>query len=249
MVSDVNITSVIREEQRTESTEVALAQDLDDFLNLLTVQLQNQDPLDPTDTDKLTDQITQFSQVEQQINTNSKLDDLLALELAGVSSIGLDYVGLDVSYLSSELAFDGETPVDITYALGDSAERATINILDESGNVVFTDDAPKSVGQNEYRWTGATTQGDDLLAEEGTYTIEINAFDADNNVIDSSTVVTGNVRGIENQNGTVFLLVGERAVPIANVLSASEPETITVDPVVSEIVDEAQDVAEENNDA
>ena len=222
MVSDVNINTVIREEQRTQNSTNALAQDFDDFLNLLTTQLQNQDPLNPTDTDKLTDQITQFSQVEQQINTNQKLDDLLALQLASLSSIGLGYVGLDVSYLSADLNFDGETPVTVTYALGEEAATTKINIFNEAGDLVYSQDGPRSAGQNQFTWTGNTSSGQ--TADDGTYTVSVDAFDVEGNVIDTSTVVTGRVRGIENQNGTIFLLVGERAVAIANVINASLPE-------------------------
>lgn len=223
MVSDVTTTSVIREAQRTQTSETALAQDLDDFLNLLTTQLQNQDPLNPTDTDRLTDQITQFSQVEQQINTNQKLDDLLALQLSGIASTALGYVGLDVSYISADLNFDGQTPVKITYALGEEAVSTKVNIFNESGELVLSEDGPRSSGQNEFLWTGATEDGFGQIAESGTYTVRIDALDREGNAIDTSTVVTGNVRGIENQNGIIFLLVGDRAVSIGNVINASQP--------------------------
>ena len=49
----------------------------DDFLQLMVAQLQNQDPLNPTDSTEYMSQIAQFSSVEQGINTNSKLDQLL----------------------------------------------------------------------------------------------------------------------------------------------------------------------------
>jgi flagellar basal-body rod modification protein FlgD len=52
--------------------------DYDDFLQLMVAQLQNQDPLNPTDSTEYMSQIAQFSSVEQGINTNSKLDQLLA---------------------------------------------------------------------------------------------------------------------------------------------------------------------------
>ncbi|MGO4684482.1 flagellar hook assembly protein FlgD [Hyphomicrobium sp. 2TAF46] len=48
-----------------------------DFLKLMIAQMQNQDPLNPTDSTQYMSQIAQFSSVEQSINTNSKLDQLL----------------------------------------------------------------------------------------------------------------------------------------------------------------------------
>jgi flagellar basal-body rod modification protein FlgD len=48
-----------------------------DFLKLMVAQLRNQDPLNPTDSTQYMSQIAQFSNVEQAINMNSKLDQLL----------------------------------------------------------------------------------------------------------------------------------------------------------------------------
>lgn len=44
-----------------------LAGNLNQFLTLLVTQLQNQDPLDPMDTNAFTQQLVQFASVEQQI--------------------------------------------------------------------------------------------------------------------------------------------------------------------------------------
>lgn len=226
MVSDVTLSGVAQDSAQTTQQGLTLAQDFDDFLNLLTVQLQNQDPLNPTDTDKLTDQITQFSQVEQQINTNQKLDDLLALQLASLSSIGLGYVGLDVSYLSAEFSFDGETPIDINYSLADQAVQSTVSIYNEDGDLVYSETGGTSPGSHSFSWDGSI-DGSSELSEEGTYSVSIDAVDIDGNVIDTRSVVTGRVRGIENQNGVIYLLVGDRAVAISNVINAYRPDEET----------------------
>lgn len=225
MVSDVTTTQLIQDASDTGRQRITFAEDFTQFLNLLTLQLQNQDPLNPTDTDKLTDQITQFSQVEQQINTNQKLDDLLSLQLASLSSVGLGYVGLNASYLSADMAFDGETPITITYNLGEVAADSTINIYDETGELVYSERGETSIGQKKFVWDGRLDADGTEFAGEGTYTVSVDNVDPDGQTSRSQTVVTGIVRGIENQNGVVFLLIGERAVPISNVINASVPDT------------------------
>lgn len=224
MVSDVTTTGLIQSASATQSQGIQLSQDLDDFLNLLTVQLQNQDPLNPTDTDKLTDQITQFSQVEQQINTNQKLDDMLALQLSSLYSVGLGFVGLDASYVGAEFNFDGNTPVDVTFALSDAAKGNKINIYNEAGDLVDTIDGPTEAGRHTVTWDGVVGQGDGTLADSGTYTVSVDAFDFNDEPLQTTTVVTGRVRGIESQNGVIYLLVGDRAVSISNIISAAQPE-------------------------
>ena len=221
MVSDVTLTSAVANQQQTIQAEAEFSEDYLEFLNLLTVQLQNQDPLDPLDTNQMTDQLVQFSQVEQQINGNQKLDDLVALELGNGFSNAQNYVGLEVSYVSAELPFDGTNPTTITYALDGEAAISKINILDESGNVIYSEDALKSLGAHEFTWGGQLTNGG--TAAPGTYSVSVEAQDLEGTPVGSTTVVRGTVRGVESQNGQIFLLVGERAVAVSSVLNTNNP--------------------------
>ena len=83
MTSDISQTQAVTAADvanlgnNTNAASASLASDFDNFLVLLTTQLQNQDPLNPTDSTEFTNQLVQFSQVEQGINTNQKLDALL----------------------------------------------------------------------------------------------------------------------------------------------------------------------------
>ncbi|MCB1530679.1 MAG: flagellar hook capping family protein [Rhodospirillales bacterium] len=222
MVSDVTLSGTAQKAQNTLQQSVKLAEDFDQFLTLLTTQLQHQDPLDPMDSTEFTNQIVQFSQVEQSINTNQKLDNLVSLQLASISSVALGYVGMDVSYISAEISYDGATPVTIDYALSDPAVDAKINIRDEAGELVYSSTVPKDVGANKFTWNGLDTNGNPV--QEGTYSVTIDAIDTNDDPIATSTVVSGRVRGIESQNGVIFVLIGERAVPISSIINATLPE-------------------------
>ena len=67
------------------------------FLQLLVAQLKNQDPTNPADPTTFVSQLASFSSVEQQVNTNSKLDALLAENALsqGVSVIGTTVTSAD----------------------------------------------------------------------------------------------------------------------------------------------------------
>lgn len=226
MVSDVTIGSALNQQASTQNATAGLADDFSQFLTLLTIQLQNQDPLSPIETNEFTNQLVAFTGVEQQINTNDRLDSLVALQLNEAFGGALEYVGLDVSYVSSEVNFDGETPADIRYALNDQAVSSTLRVLDEDGIVVFEGPAASSPGQHDFTWDGSLSGGG--IAEPGTYRIQIDALDIDENGIGSTIVVNGNVSGVESQGGQIFAIVGERAVALGNILSASQPATVTV---------------------
>src|SRR5690242_11704672 len=73
-----------------------IAGNFNTFLQLLTTQLQNQNPLDPLDTNQFTQQLVQFAQVEQQINMNTSLGTLISLQKASETSAALGFLGASV---------------------------------------------------------------------------------------------------------------------------------------------------------
>ena len=221
MVSDVTFTQQAANADRTARQTVTLAEDFSQFLQLLTTQLQNQDPLSPLDSNEFTNQLVQFSQVEQQINSNTKLDNLVALQLNNSITSALNYIGKDVSYISAEIAHEQGVPSNIRYSLDGPAVISQINIFNEEGNLVFSTDAQRGAGVHDFEWNGRDFLNNELPS--GTYSVSIDSLDAEENVVNTTTVVTSRVRGVEQQNGVVFALVGDRAVPITDILNAVQP--------------------------
>jgi len=223
MTSDVSLSGTVYSATRTDQQKASFGEDFDQFLTLLTTQLQNQDPLNPMDSTEFTNQIVQFSQVEQSINTNQKLDDLVSLQLSNAAGNALGYVGMDVRYIASEFNVEASgEPVEITYALGESAIDAKIRFYDETGVEVYAADTTRAIGQNTFVWDGIGKDGNPV--PPGTYSVRVDALNQNEDAIDTSTVVKGRVRGIETQDGRIFLLVGDRAVSVASVLNASLPD-------------------------
>ncbi|PZO80553.1 MAG: hypothetical protein DI626_11255 [Micavibrio aeruginosavorus] len=214
----VTTSGVANNAAKTGQSTVKLAEDFQQFLTLLTTQLQNQDPLSPMDSTEFTNQLVQFSQVEQQINMNQKMDNLVSLQLASISSVALGYVGMDISYVSAEMNYEGK-PIDINYALSEEAVTAKVNVYDQNDNLVYSADVPKNAGTNQVTWNGTKTNGEALPA--GTYSVKIDAVNKAGTAIENSTVVTGRVRGIETQNGIVYVLVGERAIALSSIVNAN----------------------------
>ncbi|MEO0962032.1 MAG: flagellar hook capping FlgD N-terminal domain-containing protein, partial [Pseudomonadota bacterium] len=78
------------------SASSKLNTDFDTFLTLLTTQLKNQDPLEPLDSSEFTNQLVQFSSVEQNIATNQNLEQLLNLTFANFATDAVGYIGKEV---------------------------------------------------------------------------------------------------------------------------------------------------------
>src|SRR5262252_6561989 len=71
------------------------------FLTLLTTQLKNQDPTAPMDSNQFTQQLVEFSAVEQQINTNKNLQSLISLQTSAETINALPMVGKTIQYNES----------------------------------------------------------------------------------------------------------------------------------------------------
>lgn len=225
MVADVSLQSAIDSQSQTAQAQSSLAQNFTEFLTLLTTQLQNQDPMNPQDSTEFTNQLVAFTGVEQQINGNQKLDSLVALGLSQSSSSAQSYVGQTINYVSSEFYFDGQ-PETLRYSLPQAANSATMRIYNEDGGLVYEQVVPKSAGAHDVTWNGQLNGGG--IARDGTYEIVIDALDEAGDPVNATTVVSGEVKGVESQNGTIFLLVGERAVALSNVLNSEKTSEGTI---------------------
>lgn len=197
----------------------SLAETFDTFLTLLTTQLQYQDPLDPMDTNEFTSQLVEFTNVEQALRTNDKLDDLIALQTDMQLNDAVGYidkkVGADGIILMLQ---DGEST--ITYDLGANAAEANILIIDEEGNTVRTIEADTEVGHHEVVWDGLDDDGEPL--DDGLYGFLVTAIDANKKPVPLVQGTIGKVTGVKLVDGVVTLEVGELEIALNDVLSITQ---------------------------
>lgn len=161
--------------QKTIDSRNSVASTYDNFLKLLTTQLKNQDPLDPTDSTEFTNQLVQFSQVEQQINLNAKFDKLLTSNQAAQMLQASNYIGKNVEAEGATLTV--EAPASITYWMTKDASTVTAVLKDANGNIVRTLSPDGKSGNHTIAWDGRKDDGS--LLPVGTYDLVMSAVDAD----------------------------------------------------------------------
>ncbi|WP_416897906.1 MAG: flagellar hook assembly protein FlgD [Minwuia sp.] len=195
-----------------------LSEDFDTFLTLLTSQLKNQDPLEPLKSEQFTQQLVQFSQVEQQIATNDQLESLVSLSLAAQHGALVDYIGKTVEGESNRARLtDGEAGW--TFDVDGNPERVSILILDENNRAVRSDVVNGQAGLNRYNWDGLGDNGNELA--DGVYRISISAADRDGGSIPVSVRASGTVDGVEVVGGVAQLSVNGAVLPLSSVTSVS----------------------------
>lgn len=200
----------------TSSSLSALSSNYELFLSILTTQIKNQDPLDPMDSSKYTEQLVQYSSVEQQIKTNDQLGDLLSVMAATTASSYVNYLGTNVvaSGATTQLK-DGEATW--TYD-SPSSGKARVEIRNSLGAVVYAGDVDLAEGRDTFTWDGRTTAGS--LAEEGNYSIAIGRYDSNNQpTVPVATEVEGTVEGIEFTASGAILLINGTRIPAGSVIS------------------------------
>lgn len=200
----------------------SLNETFDMFLSLLTTQLKNQDPLDPMDNTEFVNQLTQFTQTEQALNTNKKLDELIALQSGNQLSSALGYVGSTIRADSIALNLD-EDGADIVYGLTANSETTTIKIIDESGRTVRTLTGAKTAGQHEIHWDGKDDDGNNM--PDGIYGFAVVAQDADENPIQTAQGIEDVVDGIQMNNDEIILTLGEVEIPLSSIQSVQKSST------------------------
>ena len=203
-----------------EASRNKLGETYDNFLTLLTTQLKYQDPLSPTDSAEFTNQLVQFSQVEQQIGQNEKLEKLLSMQTNNQTQASLGFIGMDVEATTREFTL-GSDPVKMSYTMPSGATAAKVQIKDGKGNTVQTLDGSRIAGRHEFTWDGKKADG--TKAAAGDYAVTVVAPDAGEKYLTVPTTVFGRVSGIESGNGNTSLLMGNVPVQMENVLSAHEP--------------------------
>lgn len=145
----------------------AITSDFDTFLKMLTTQLENQDPLNPMDSNEFAVQIATFSGVEQQVLTNDLLQELQGqFALLGMSQLSA-WVGQEAR-TTADVWYDGSA-ITIVPDAAETADNLVLVVRDSDGNVVSREEVP--VDSTEYSWLGADASGDPL--EEGRYSLSI----------------------------------------------------------------------------
>jgi flagellar basal-body rod modification protein FlgD len=192
-------------------------QNFDTFLTLLTTQLKNQDPLSPMDTNQFTQQLVAFSQVEQQIKTNSQLTTMIQGQAASQAVAALPMVGRAIEYSGNQVALQNGQAA-FSYTLPTTAAAATVAVKDAGGNTVFSQTVDPSAGKHSLVWNGQTNGGGQM-PDGGIYTIQVQAVDAKNAAIAATTTATGTVTGVSVANNAATFDVTGVPVPMSNLLT------------------------------
>ncbi|MFN3657233.1 MAG: flagellar hook assembly protein FlgD [Pseudolabrys sp.] len=177
----------------TGVNNTTIASNFQSFLQLLTTQLKNQNPLDPLDTNQFTQQLVQFAQVEQQMKSNDQLATLVAMNKTAEATTALAYVGATVVVDGSTAKLDSNGATwnfNVT-----KPATATVTIKDAAGQTAYSATFGVTPGDQKFTWDGRGNDGSVWPA--GNYTITATALDASKQSVAVSTEVQAVVDSVD----------------------------------------------------
>ncbi|CCD93552.1 putative flagellar basal-body rod modification protein FlgD [Bradyrhizobium sp. ORS 375] len=175
------------------------------FLTLLTTQLQNQNPLDPLDTNQFTQQLVQFAGVEQQLKTNDQLMSLISMQQATQATQALAFVGKTAVVAGSTATLSNSTAGWNVNIPTDCVMTATIT--NSTGQTVFSGTYNATAGENvPYVWNGDGNDGTHW--PDGKYTLTVTGKDASGKTVALSTQVQGTVSSVDLTQQPPLLTIG-----------------------------------------
>ena len=170
-----------------------------EFLNLLVNQLQNQDPLNPMDSQQFAAQLAQFSSLEQLININKKLDG----GAAGGGDVGqmAAFLGQEVQFGDGTATVAGGKGPNVLLDMPAGAQSARLDLVGADGKIAGSVNVAGQDGRTVVSLDGAEVP-------DGTYSIQAKAVNAEGRFVDLDAKVTGTVDGFVLQPEPALIVNG-----------------------------------------
>jgi flagellar basal-body rod modification protein FlgD len=192
----------------------------DDFLQLLVTQLQNQDPLNPSDPTEFTAQLAQFSSLEQLFSVNENLAEMSTsnCELERLSALSL--IGREVVAEGSDFHL-GKESLGLGYRLEQPASEVKLYLKDQNGRTVATLEADElAAGDHFLAWDGTDENGQ--VVPSGDYTLMVSALCGEEEALAAVPLVKGVVSGVDLDGSESLLVTSAGDFRLTDVQSVRE---------------------------
>lgn len=200
-----------------ETSEAVISSDFETFLKMLTVQMENQDPLNPTESGEYAQQLATFSGVEQAVLTNELLTSLmLQMNTSGMAQMA-DWVGKEAR-AAAPAHFDG-TPITIAPNPAAIADKVELVVFNQAGEEVQRMEIPKTAEPVE--WAGTSPDGTPF--PNGVYSFNVESSSNGEVVLNEVADIYARVNEVRSENGeSVLILEGGVAVLATDVSALRE---------------------------
>ena len=209
-------TAAAASQANTTAAQQSLAGDQQTFLKLLTAQLKNQDPLSPMDTNQFTQQLVAMTGVQQQITTNTLLQQLVNNQ--GGMGDPVSLIGKTVTAPTTSGTLQAGK-ANWLYSLDAPAKDVTLQLTDSLGRIIWQQDAGQmAAGEHALSWDGKDLQGQQR-PDGSTYTLSATATNDAGQSVATHIYRRGLAQSVEQDSGQTVLTVDGVKIPVGSVTS------------------------------
>ena len=191
-----------------------LGANFNQFLTLLTTQLKNQDPTSPMDTNQFTQELVQFTGVQQSVATNTNLTQLIGLQQGAEVLQSASVIGHKATVTAGQIALQSGSG-EVTFN-APAAEQVQLAIVDSSGKAVRNVAIAAQAGSNDWHWDGQDDSGNQVA--DGSYGLALETGNAGSTTAVPFSVV-GTATGLINGSSGLQLQIGTLSVGLDKVKS------------------------------
>jgi len=187
----------------------------DDFMKLLLVQLQYQDPTEPMDTEKILTQTSQLATLEASDNTNRSLEDL-AKSLGNAQQFStIAAIGKTADLGSDSIAHDEGANTNFELYFPEAVQAGSVEIKDNNGNLIRTlDVGTNPAGVYQFTWDGFDNGGSS--ADSGIYHVSA-TYETDSGERAQTRLGAYPIESVRFDGGKALLKLGSNYVPLDHV--------------------------------
>ena len=199
----------------TSTVEDKTALGKDDFMKLLLIELQHQDPTEPMDSEKILTQTSQLAGLEASDNTNKALEDL-AKSLGSTNQFAtISAIGKTADLGSNAISIDEGISTSFEVYFPSDIHQGSVLITDGSGSTVKTlDVGTNDSGVYQFDWDGTDNNGN--LADSGLYYVSANYTDPSGNDL-QTRLGAYPIESVKFDAGKTLVKVGSSYVPLENI--------------------------------
>lgn len=188
----------------------------DDFLKLLLVELQHQDPTEPMDSDKILSQTSQLATLESAQNTNDALEKLAGALGNSQQFSTISAIGKTADLGSNAISFDKGTASSFEVYFPNDIASGTLEVIDGDGKIVSTMDIEENPqGVYQFDWDGSLNSGG--IADSGVYFITASYSDSQGNP-QTTRMGAYPIESVRFEDGDTLVKVGSAYVPLKNIV-------------------------------
>jgi flagellar basal-body rod modification protein FlgD len=215
-MTSVNVTTTTATAPATTSSSSASTTiDMQEFLQLMTTQLQNQDPLEPTDVNEYTNQIVSYAQLGQQTESNETLQSLSSSLTSMMTTQNAGYVGQKVEY-DGAMAPVQDGSASWTYTVDGAQASTALVVTNQDGDVVWSGKGETGDGEHGLSLSLSDMSG---VAEGDILTLTSVSTDADSASTSNAVTAFATLDAVVFDEGVTTYQAGDAVIDPAAVLA------------------------------